>query len=189
MIDSLYDCFKHWSAKGSVYIISDTHFDDPDCELMDPEWIPAEEQIGILKKFVHRNDTLIHLGDVGNPEYMKQLKCYKVLIMGNHDTAPTRMKEYFDEVYTGPLAISDKIILSHEPIGVMPVAPGTKPVMFNIHGHVHCDQQSLRNYWLNLAADVCGYMPISLGNIIKGGLCADIVDIHRQVIDRAKEKK
>lgn len=30
MIDTLYDKFKPWSAKGSVYIISDTHFEDED---------------------------------------------------------------------------------------------------------------------------------------------------------------
>ena len=28
MISSLYDTFKKWSAKGSVYIISDPHFSD-----------------------------------------------------------------------------------------------------------------------------------------------------------------
>ena len=30
MIDSLYNCFKHWSSKGSVYIYSDPHFGDLD---------------------------------------------------------------------------------------------------------------------------------------------------------------
>ena len=28
MINSLYDVFKKWSTKGSVYIISDPHFSD-----------------------------------------------------------------------------------------------------------------------------------------------------------------
>ena len=28
MINNLYDVFKKWSAKGSVYIISDPHFSD-----------------------------------------------------------------------------------------------------------------------------------------------------------------
>ena len=34
MIPTLYEKFKPWSEKGSVYIISDTHFDDSDCKLM-----------------------------------------------------------------------------------------------------------------------------------------------------------
>ena len=84
MIKSLYPCFQHWSAKGSVYLISDTHFDDADCKLMDKNWITPEEHINNLS-FLTKNDTLIHLGDVGNPEYLSKLKCYKVLIMGNHD--------------------------------------------------------------------------------------------------------
>ncbi len=32
MIKSLYDCFQHWSEKGSVYIMSDPHFEDIDCK-------------------------------------------------------------------------------------------------------------------------------------------------------------
>ena len=28
MIESLYEKFRHWSAKGSVYVCSDSHFED-----------------------------------------------------------------------------------------------------------------------------------------------------------------
>ena len=56
MIDTLYDKFKPWSAKGSVYIISDTHFEDEDCKLMDVNWIEPQEHIDIIKKIVHKND-------------------------------------------------------------------------------------------------------------------------------------
>ena len=55
MIKTLYEIFQHWSAKGSVYLLSDLHLDDDDCLLMDPDWIPPEEiakdaalQIGAL---------------------------------------------------------------------------------------------------------------------------------------------
>ena len=75
MIKTLYEKFQPWSSKGSVYIISDTHFDDFDCKLMDPGWIAPQEHVDIIKKKCHKNDTLIHLGDVGNPEYLKQIKC------------------------------------------------------------------------------------------------------------------
>ena len=50
MISSLYDKFKPWSATGSVYIISDTHFDDSDCKLMDPNWITPQEHMEIIKQ-------------------------------------------------------------------------------------------------------------------------------------------
>ena len=39
MILTLYKPFRHWSEGGSVYILSDTHFGDSDCKLMDKDWI------------------------------------------------------------------------------------------------------------------------------------------------------
>lgn len=36
MITTLYEPFRHWSEGGSVYILSDMHFADSDCKLMDP---------------------------------------------------------------------------------------------------------------------------------------------------------
>lgn len=187
MINSLYNCFKHWSKLGSVYIISDTHFGDEDCNLMDPNWPSPERQIEILKKYIHRNDTLIHLGDVGDPKYIDELKCYKVLILGNHDQSVEKFRQHFDEVYSGPLVIGERLILSHEPLAINPI--NGKMTMFNIHGHVHQDQTPLKSYWLNVASDVCNYTPVSLGALIKNGLLSNVVDIHRQTIDAQKRAK
>lgn len=86
MIKSLDENYRHWSKNGGVYMISDTHFNDVDCKLMDPNWITPEEHISRINKVVHKNDTLVHLGDVGDVSYISKLKAgYKVLIMGNHD--------------------------------------------------------------------------------------------------------
>lgn len=90
----------------------------------------------------------------------------------------------FDEVYDGALFISDKIVLSHEPIYGLKFA-------LNIHGHVHngeyeyLDKDGCKH--LNLACDVANYTPIELGKLIKGGALSDISTIHRLVIDRAIE--
>ena len=188
MINSLYDKFKPWSATGSVYLISDTHFDDLDCKLMNPNWISPAEHMKILKEKIHKSDTLIHLGDVGNPNYLDELKCYKVLITGNHDVL-SKVASYFDEVYTGPLFIADRILLSHEPIH------GMEKFALNIHGHVHNgytiawydDGEKLINSHLNLASDVVQYQPYSLGKIILDGLLSDKVNYHRLTIDYATE--
>lgn len=197
MIKSLYDVFKHWSEKGSVYLYSDPHFGDADSykfrsllnvpddimfakeqgdfrsyELYVEERVKVldEMQIKNINKRVTKKDTIIFLGDIGDIECIKKIKGYKVLIMGNHDKGASNYKrdygtshlekivlknftcygpgrfedsyEYkriqdtsdnhlFDEVYTGPLMISDKILLSHEPIEGLPY------YMFNIHGHDH----------------------------------------------------
>lgn len=181
MINTLYPIFKHWSAKGSVYIISDTHFDDEETHIMNPNWISPEEHLKIIKSLVHKNDTLIHLGDVGDPKYMEQISGYKCLILGNHDYTATRFKPYFYEVYTGPLFISDKILLSHEPIY------GLEEWCVNIHGHCH-NGHSTKTH-INLASDVCDYIPVSLGAMIKKGLLANIKNIHRVTIDEANIRK
>ena len=191
MIPTLYDKFKPWSANGSIYIISDTHFEDTDCKLMDSNCVSPQEHIDNIKKYVHKNDTLIHLGDVGNPEWLNQIKAYKVLIMGNHDQSATKFKSYFDEIYTGPLFIAEKILLSHEPI----INGST---WFNIHGHDHNKlsytewrtNQSFAESWneLNLAANVVDYQVYNLGNGIKNGLLSYVDGIHRLTIDKASKK-
>lgn len=181
MIDSLYPCFRHWSAHGSVFLVSDTHFDDPDCQLMDPYWITPQEHIDRIKKLVHKNDTLIHLGDVGNPEWLKQLKCYKVLIMGNHDQSKQKFEPYFDEIYGGPLMVGEKLILSHEPVDV--------PWAFNLHGHDHSKYNCWDRHHFNLAANVAYWDPYDLNkDFIKGGWLSHIDNIHRITIDAAGGK-
>ena len=55
MIPTLYEPFRHWSEGGSVYILSDLHFDDLDCKLMDPGWITPQEQLAIINKNVMKD--------------------------------------------------------------------------------------------------------------------------------------
>ena len=91
MLPFLYDKFKSWSEKGSVYILSDTHFNDDDCKLMDEAWLEPSDHINLINKYVHKNDTLVLLGDVGDISYIDKLKAgYKVLIIGNHDESVTK---------------------------------------------------------------------------------------------------
>ena len=85
MINSLYDVFKKWSVKGSVYIISDPHFSDQGSFEFRaknnklPENVKTVEAldnfiISNINKVAHKNDCLIILGDVGNIEYITKLK-------------------------------------------------------------------------------------------------------------------
>lgn len=184
MIASLYKPFKHWAEKGSVYIISDTHFDDPDCKLMDPQWISPEEQINRINNAVHKCDTFVHLGDVGDAKYIQRIKAdKKVLLLGNHDKRKNYV-DVFDEIYEGPVFIAPRILLSHEPISYLPWC-------LNIHGHDHSEREwdVMEEIRLNLAANVCGYTPVSLGKLIKDGALSNIPDIHRFTIDVAIERK
>ena len=74
MITTLYEPFRHWSEGGSVYILSDMHFADSDCKLMDPNWITPEEQLDIINNMVGKSDTFVCLGDVGDPKYVPMIK-------------------------------------------------------------------------------------------------------------------
>ena len=184
MIPTLYEPFRHWSEGGSVFILSDLHFDDEDNKLMDAGWITPAEQVAIINSIVCKNDTFVCLGDVGNPRYIPMIKAKKkVLILGNHDTRGT-YKDLFDEIYTGPLFIADKILLSHEPIYGLSWC-------LNIHGHDHSNMESYREdcKHINLAANICKYTPVSLGKLIKSGILADIESIHRKAIDQQIDRK
>lgn len=184
MILTLYEPFRQWSKNGSVYILSDLHFGDSDCKLMNPDWIEPEEQVDRINALVMKNDSFVCLGDVGDPSYVKQIRARKkILLLGNHD----KKKDYkglFDEIYEGPLLVAEKILLSHEPVHGLPWC-------LNIHGHDHNGIEPYKEDYkhLNLAANVCDYTPVSLGKLIKDGILSDIRSIHRMTIDRATEKK
>lgn len=81
MISTLYETFQHWSEGGSVYILSDLHFDDEDCKLMSPDWITPQEQLEIINKMVMSSDTFVCLGDVGKAEYIKEINARKKIFM------------------------------------------------------------------------------------------------------------
>ena len=184
MISTLYEPFRHWSEGGRVFILSDLHFASPDCKVMDPNWITPEEQVEIINQVVGKSDTFVCLGDVGRPVYLSMIRTRrKVLLLGNHD-ARGDYRDYFKEIYAGPLFIAEKILLSHEPVYGLPWC-------LNIHGHDHNNVEAYRDdcKHINLAANVCGYTPINLGKIIKEGVLSDIPSIHRMTIDRAVERR
>ncbi len=188
MIETLYDCFKHWSEKGSVYIYSDPHFADEEMKYLRKNYIGDEEQIARINSVAHKNDTLIILGDCGDLDYIDRLKAgYKVLVMGNHDESIKEARKHFDEVYSGALIIAQKIMLSHEPLYV-------KGVMNN-HGHDHsyreiyCSSEYTAMAHMNLCAERIDYTPFNLGKFIKEGGLSHIDSIHRLTIDNATQKK
>lgn len=183
----LYDSFARWYRGGTIWFYSDPHFNDPEMEYIRKDYISDAEQVKRINSKVGRNDTLVILGDVGDIEWVRKLRGYKVLIMGNHDAGATKYKKVennglFDEVYEGALMISPKIVLSHEPI------PNLPEWLFNIHGHDHSNWFTGSRH-LNICAEHIDYTPISIASIIKDGLLKDIEDIHRITIDSAIDRK
>lgn len=197
MYKGLYDNFAHWfhDGKGQVYFYSDPHFSDEEMVYIRKNYIGDEEQVKRINSKIGKNDTIVILGDIGNVDWVRKIRGYKVLITGNHDVGASKYKrrigmienhEYvekdnhlFDEVYEGVLTISEKIILSHEPIDF--------PYALNIHGHDHSNwyRDDGKCKHMNVCAEWINYTPVCLKSIIESGVLKDIPEIHRETIDEA----
>ena len=94
MYKNLYDQFAHWfhDGKGTVYFYSDPHFNDDEMKYLRKNYIGDEEQIKRINSKIGKYDTLVVLGDVGDIERVRQIRGYKVLVMGNHDKGATKYK-------------------------------------------------------------------------------------------------
>jgi calcineurin-like phosphoesterase family protein len=182
MIEGLYDIFEHWHKdRQTVWIYSDTHFNDEGLAAGVASRPSAEEHLKLINSKVGKKDTLILLGDVGDIEIARKLKGYKILIAGNHDAGMSKYKEVFDEVYAGALIVSEKLILSHEPVDC--------PWAFNIHGHVHSGGPMSDERHLNVCGEARGcYEPINFNQFMKAGFMAKIQTIHRDTIDKATKR-
>ena len=183
MYKGVYDSFARWfnDKRGGIWFYSDPHFgDDENNYKLRKNYIGDEEQIARINSKVGKHDTLIILGDIGDKEFLKKIHAHIILILGNHDAGATTYEGYADEIYEGPLFISDRILLSHEPI---PYAYG-----INIHGHDHANWYYNDHQHLNMCAEHINYTPISLRSIIQSGALKNITDIHRATIDRASAR-
>ena len=177
MIEGLYKIFDHWHQEGTVWLYSDPHFnEDEDLIIPFPNRPIAEEQIKMINAKVGKKDHLILLGDIGDIECAKQLRGHKVLIKGNHDAGLTNYEEVFEEVYGGPLMISEKIVLSHEPLDI--------DWAFNIHGHTHCIEHNRKGH-LCVCSDFINYTPVNFNQFVKSGRLKEIETLHRATIDTA----
>ena len=84
----------------------------------------------------------------------------------------------FSEVYEGPVMISPKLLLSHEPIDCAGWA-------YNVHGHIHARSHKNDECHYNVCADCHDYLPLNLNQFLKSGALSKISSIHRQTIDEA----
>lgn len=178
MYKHLYDKFSNWFHGGQVYFYSDPHFSDEEMVHLRKNYIGDEEQVKRINSKIGKNDTIVILGDIGNKEMLKKIRGYKVLLLGNHDAGATNYVGYADEIYEGPLFISEKLLISHEPISIA----GS----FNIHGHDHSNCFSCG---YNVCAEHINYIPVSLKEIIESGVLKNIPSIHRLIIDNATDRK
>lgn len=180
MIEGLYKCFEHWGQRGGVWVISDTHFGEDDLKAAFSMRPDDETLLKNINSKVGKAGVLIHLGDVGDLDYARRLKGYKILIMGNHDQSATKFEGIFDEIYQGPVMVGERLLLSHEPVDI--------DWAFCLHGHTH-NLCTRRPNHLCVCVDVTGYAPINFNEFMKSGLLKEATPLHRSTIDKATIRK
>ena len=87
--------------------------------------------------------------------------------------------DMFDYVYDGPLFISSKILLSHEPIRL--------PFGINIHGHSHLTDNGyyVENEYagVNICCDMTNFEPVRLDKIVEK---YKVQTLHKLTVENAK---
>lgn len=117
---------------------------------------------------------------------MKRLhpNCRYSIDEGYRFTSPSEFWEVkadnnlFTQTFEGPVLVSEKLILSHEPIDV--------PWAYNIHGHCHDAQKNERG--TNICLDACDYKPLNFKQFMKSGAIGNVKSLHRDIIDNATER-
>lgn len=186
---NLYPCFKHFKKYKEIWLYADPHFNDEQMNCSRQDYIGDDEQVKRINSKVEKKDIIIFLGDIGDVSFIKKVRGYKILVLGNHDKSRNYYqkgrrdkKHLFDEVYSGIVTLNEKIVLSHEPIAMS--------YMFNIHGHDHNHVMSFNDeLHLNLCAEHIDYTPVSLTRLMKKGFFKSVPNIHKETIKKATEKK
>lgn len=162
-----------------TYIISDTHFGDPNIIFYENRPFNSVKEMNetIIKnwnKTIAKEDIVFFLGDVAVgynsyllKELIKDLSGYKILIMGNHDkkySPETWKKIGFSEICKYPIIYNEFYIFSHEPLYLNKNMPYR-----NVHGHLHSNmiQNKDSRLYYNVSVEQINYTPINFEVIQK----------------------
>lgn len=160
-----------------AYIISDTHFNHEAIKGYCNRPDNYEEILWKSLMKIQQEDCLIHLGDIciGDDQmihtYIRDLKCRKILVIGNHDSKSWSwyMEHGWDFVCDAfRLKYCGKIIMfSHCP------QPWDGVWEINIHGHLHNlghrdkEFKELKRWHRLYAPELNNYNPIELSKFIQ----------------------
>lgn len=164
---------------NKIFIIADTHFGDKN--IITYENRPFEDitqmdniMIELWNKVVSKDDTVFHLGDVGNYDLNKmkniinKLNGNKILIKGNHDKHFS-IREWmdcgFNEVYNYSIIYNEFIVMQHEP----PQYINNATPFFYLYGHVHSTDmyKTITRHSACVSAERWDYTPVDLEEITR----------------------
>lgn len=155
----------------AIWVTSDLHLNDHNMLQTNRTQFQNIEDHNeyIIKQYnscVGKDDLVYILGDVGfTPrqelsKLIKRLNGRKILIVGNHDQLSDGeyLQMGFIQVLRHPFYYNDHIILSHYPVKE---AYNNKWV-YNIHGHLHGNDQMPFSNYINVNIDVTDFKPVDL---------------------------
>ena len=154
--------FKY-ERQNNVYVIGDLHIGELSLiKKARQQFESCEAHNSYLifqwNKIVKSDDDVVYvLGDIGRDMQMiklvfAELRGYKIMIAGNHDTKSKAFyEEIFDEVYWHPLYLTDRLLLSHVP---RIIEDGN----INVHGHTHWINVD-DNKHFNVSCEVVDFKP------------------------------
>ncbi|MBO4894762.1 MAG: phosphoesterase [Clostridia bacterium] len=156
---------------SKTFFIADTHFGSKAILGYESRPFDTVEQMdkAIVEnwnKVVSPQDTVWHLGDVGDDTIIGRLNGIKYLVKGNHDTGSNQYYRDigFTEVYDLPVLFENFWLLSHEPLYInsnMPYA--------NLFGHVHANPiiKDLSSQHFCVCVERIDYTPVEFDFIKK----------------------
>lgn len=158
MLSGIYPMFQHW-GKQTVWIYSDPHFGDEELAAGVPNRPSASEQVKRINECVGRKDTIVFLGDIGDVDYVRQIRGRKILIMGNHDAGRTNYERVvktfnFDVQKYTKEQVREKLILDY---------PGWKIDI----GEAYDVSHAPFHYWIGVV-DNCLFDEVYEGALIVG---------------------
>ena len=209
MKTKLYNIFNKWSEEGTIWLYSDPHFGDVEHGIAF-RTISSDKQVKNINSKVGKKDTIIFLGDIGDAEYIKKIRGYKVLIKGNHDLGNSHYQRQIfarsiehwgelkllpDEYIKNNYIMYDNKLFDEVYEGPLFISknillshePIDYPYAMNIHGHDHGNKYQRDDTHINICAEFINFTPVSLDELMKNGNKAK--DIHRDTIDKAIERK
>ena len=173
---------------------SDTHFgSERALELSRRPFDSVEEMNEVILKNI--NDTievngihkLIHLGDFGDMDFVKRIKCPIILILGNYERKEAEnlgitLDEYEDLLKTkygfnDALGISSiilpksykNVMLCHEPMEIKKYFEKTEPKDRNISaglfGHIH-GRQFVKEFGIDVGVDANHFYPMTVDDVV-----------------------
>ena len=92
MVTGLYNISNTLWGMQTIWLYSDRHFGETEEESGLINKPTDAEQVQRINSKVGRKDTIVFLGDIGDPSWLKGIRGYKVLITGNHDTGISNYK-------------------------------------------------------------------------------------------------